>query len=399
MRFRFRALAADGQLVLGETDAAGPEAVDALLALRGLELITASPARPVPWRRQAHWPNRELIDLCFHLEQLCGAGVPLHEALDELSKASEHPTTKRTLAAVTTAIAGGQPLSQALANAPTRLPAHVPALIRAGENGGCLPEILRRLGQALRSEDELRAQGRRALLYPAFVGATVLTALAFLTVVLLPQLKQFVVGSGQALPLHARLLFGLAEILQRHGAVALAALTGLVCIGALAVHRSGRCRRGYELGKLRLPLYGQLIVKAELARFAGTLALLYSAGIPVLDALKDSTAVLGNGVLRDAAANVGRRISEGSRIGAAFAAAGIFPPLLIRMLQVGESTGRVDETLEHVAHFYRRDVEETSARINALAEPTLTLILGLLLGWIVLAALGPIYDFVGRGAV
>lgn len=396
MRYRYRAIATNGQVVSGHEEAASPGELDGRLQRRGLELLAAVPGRRWQLRRAAALPRRELIDFCFHLEQLSRAGIPLLDALQDLQASAEQPRSRATLAALVDAIAGGQPLSQALQASPASFPALFANLIRAGETGGCLPEILHRLGHSLRDEDELIADRRRALIYPALVASTLLAAMGFLMTFLVPQLKQFVAASGQTLPLHARLLFGLAEWINAGWPLLLAIAAGLPLIGGLAIRHDARCRDFVDACKLRLPLYGTLLKKADLARFSGTLALLYGAGIPVLEAIRESSGSLGNGRLRQAIAEVGRRIGEGSNLAAAFAASGLFPPLLIRMLHVGEITGRLDDALAHVAHFYRRDVQEAVARTRVLAEPLLTLVMGLLLGWIVLAALGPIYDIIGR---
>lgn len=396
MDYRYRAIAADGRLVSGNEEAASPGELDGRLQRRGLELLAAVPAKRWQRQRTAALPRRELIDFCFHLEQLSRAGVPLLDALRDLQASSEQPRSRAILATLVDAIAGGQPLSQALQAAPASFPALFTNLIRAGETGGCLPEILHRLGHALRHEDELIADRRRALIYPALVAGTLAAALGFLMIFLVPQLKQFVAASGQTLPLHARLLFALADGIAANWPRLLGVAAALPLIAGLAIRHDSRCRDFVEAGKLRLPVYGTLLKKADLARFAATLALLYGAGIPVLEAIRESSGSLGNGRLRLAIAEVGRRIGEGSNLAAAFAASGLFPPLLVRMLHVGESTGRLDEALAHVAHFYQRDVQEAVARTRTLTEPLLTLIMGLLLGWIVLAALGPIYDIIGR---
>lgn len=396
MRYRYRALTADGQVVSDEEEALSPGELDGRLQRRGLELLAAVPGSHWQLRRAAALPRRELIDFCFHLEQLSRAGVPLLDALRDLQASTEQQHSQATLAALADAIAGGQPLSQALQTAPASFPALFANLIRAGETGGCLPEILHRLGHSLRDEDELIADRRRALLYPALLAGTLVAAMGFLMIFLVPQLRLFVTSSGQTLPLHARLLFGMAEAIAAKWPLLLALAVGLPLTASLAIRHDARCRDFVDAGKLRLPLYGTLLKKADLARFAATLALLYGAGIPVLEAIKESSGSLGNGRLRLAIAEVGRRIGEGSNLAAAFAASGLFPPLLVRMLHVGENTGRLDEALAHVAHFYRRDVQEAVARTRTLAEPLLTLLMGLLLGWIVLAALGPIYDLIGR---
>lgn len=396
MLYRYRAIAANGQVISGDEEAANPGELDGRLQRRGFELLTAVPGGRWQLRRAAALPRRELIDFCFHLEQLCHAGVPLLDALGDLQASSEQPRSRETLAALIDAIAGGRPLSQALAAAPASFPPLFANLIRAGETGGCLPEILHRLGHSLRDEDELLTHSRRALIYPAVVATTLIAAMGFLMIFLVPQLRQFVAGTGQTLPLHARLLFGLADGIAADWPLLLALTAGLPLAGSLAIRRDARCREFCDRWQLRLPLYGALLKKADLARFAGTLALLYGAGIPVLEAIRESAGSLGNGVLRRAIADVGRHIGEGSNLAQAFARSGLFPPLLIRMLHVGESTGRLADALTHAAHFYRRDVQEAAARTRTLAEPLLTLVLGLLLGWIVLAALGPIYDIIGR---
>lgn len=396
MLYRYRAIAANGQVLSGKEEAASPGELEGRLLRRGLELLAANPAKRGQRYRTAAMPRRELIDFCFHLEQLCRAGVPLLDALHDLQTSTEQARSRATLSTLIDAIAGGQPLSQALQAVPGSFPAVFINLIRAGETGGCLPEILRRLGHALRSEDELRADSRRALIYPALVATTLVAATGFLMVFLVPQLKQFVASSGQMLPLHARLLFAFAEGIAANWPTLLCAATGLPLLIGMAIRHDARCRDILDRGKLRLPLYGTLLKKADLAQFAGTLALLYGAGIPILEAIQESSGSLGNSKLRQGVAEVGRRIGDGSNLATAFAASGLFPPLLIRMLHVGENTGCLDEALTHVAHFYHRDVQEALARARTLIEPLLTLVMGLLLGWIVLAALGPIYEIIGR---
>lgn len=396
MRYRYRAIAADGRVVSGDEEATSPGELDGRLQRRGLELLAAVPGRRWQRRRPTALPRREQIDFCFHLEQLCQAGVPLLDALRDLQGSTEQAGSRATLAALIDAIAGGQPLSQALRAAPASFPPLFANLIQAGESGGCLPEILHRLGHSLRDEDELLAHSRRALIYPALVAATLGAAIGLLMIFLVPQLKQFAAGTGQVLPLHSRLLFGLAAGIAADWPWLLAAAAGLPLAGGFAIRHDRRCREFLERCQLRLPVYGALLKKAELARFAGTLALLYGAGIPVLEAIRESAGSLRNGVLRRAIADVARQIGEGSNLAAGFARSGLFPPLLIRMLHVGESTGRLDDALAHAAHFYRRDVEEAAARARSVVEPLLTLVMGLLLGWVVLAALGPIYDIIGR---
>jgi type IV pilus assembly protein PilC len=148
--------------------------------------------------------------------------------------------------------------------------------------------------------------------------------------------------------------------------------------------------------KLSLPMVGEILRKIILSRFAGTFALMYSAGITILDAIRSSEETAGNMVIQEALKLVGQQIGEGKNVTAAFQEVGLFPPLVVRMLRIGESTGALDTALLNVSYFYNREVRESIAKIQVLIEPALTVFLGLILGWVMLSVLGPIYDVITK---
>lgn len=393
--FAYRAATHDGRMVSGQADAADlPGLEDRLLELK-LDLISArkiglleglKPARKVA--------RRELVAFCFHLEQLCRAGVPLLEGLCDLRDSTTHEALAATLAGLIAAIQGGRSLSEAMENFPAVFDPVFIQLVRAGEASGQLGEVFERLGETLRNEDERSARLRLALTYPAFIAALSGAAMGFLLIYLVPQLRQFVQNLGESLPFHTRLLFAVSEFCMTWWLPALATLALLAGSLQLGIRSNPRLRRLVDALKLKLPFIGDTLHKTLLARFADTFALLYAAGIPVLDALRMTEGVVGNRELRSRLERAGRMIGEGQQISTAFQAGGVFPPLLIRMLHVGESTGELDKALRQLAYFYGREVHEAVARMEKLAEPVLTLVLGLLLGWIMLSVLGPIYDIV-----
>lgn len=392
MLYHYRAINPLGQLITGQLRAANPDELARLLQARDCQLLRQRPS--FSWRRQ-HLPRRELINLCFQLEQLLAAGVPLLEALSDLQGTGSQPLLAQCCGELHTAIANGKSLSEAIEAASPVFPASFASMIRAGESAGHLPQALASLGKALRTEDELHAQTKRLLLYPAFVGGVVLAATAFLMIYLVPQLKQLLRQMGQTLPLHSRALFALAEALPDIAFwLAITALP-LGILLAAAYQRIGRFRLQLDRTSLHLPWLGQIWQKILLARFATNLAMLYAAGIPILAALEISAGVVSNRALRDALRNSSQAVAEGSGLAEAFASNGAFPTLVVRMLRIGENTGRLDAALNNVDYFFQRDVSEAVERLQVLIEPVMTVLLGLLLGWVMMSMLGPIYQVIG----
>ena len=233
-------------------------------------------------------------------------------------------------------------------------------------------------------------------MYPAFVGTIVLSATFFLMVYMVPQLKQFVKNMGQALPPHTQALFFVSDLLVAYWYVALL-LPIVLGIGLkLLLHTNPLARLRFDGLKLKAPFVGEILRKIILSRFANTFALLYASGIPILDSIRTTQDVVGNLVVRQGLERVEQLIGEGQNVTAAFHSIGFFPPLVIRMLRVGESTGALDDALTNVSYFYNRDVKESVERVQQLIEPMLTVVLGLLLGWIMLSVLGPVYDVISK---
>ena len=395
MRYRYRAMQADGRSLHGEMEAIDLADLDQRLHELGLHFINGEIARPRAWRN-ARIPRRELIHLCFHLEQLLDAGVPVFESLAELRDTTAHPGLREIVAAMLADITAGKPLSQAAQGQPAAFDPVFVSLLHAGEEAGHLPATLRDIAQTLERDDALAAHAKRIAIYPAIVGSILCVALVVALTHVVPELEKLFRSTGQVLPLQTRLLVGLSRAVATWGWAMLGVLSlaGLGLRIALARSAELRLRRDHLL--LRLPLLGEIRRKLALARFAGLFATLYAAGINVLDALKATEDVTGNLALRAALQRAGSGIEQGQTLSSAFAAAALFPPLVTRMLRIGEQTGALDRALANVARFYGRDVEETVGRLQAAIEPALTLMMGALLLWIATAVLGPIYDIITR---
>jgi len=213
---------------------------------------------------------------------------------------------------------------------------------------------------------------------------------------MVPQLKMFVKNMGQTLPPQTQLLFFVSDLLVAYW-WAFLLLPILSVIGLITTLRSNPLARlRFDGVKLRLPVLGPILNKIILSRFANTFAMLYAAGIPILESIRTTQDIVGNRVIRKALRRVEQSIREGQNVANAFHDAGLFPPLVVRMLRVGENTGGLDKALLNVSYFYNRDVKESVEKAQTLIEPMLTVFMGMLLGWIMLSVLGPIYDVIGK---
>jgi type IV pilus assembly protein PilC len=394
--FAYKAMNTQGRMVSGRMDAANPVDLEMRLRRMQLDFITGSPLKHAQPLFGKNLPRSELINFSFHLEQLVRAGVPLIEALADLRDSTEHPRMRETVASLVEGIEGGCSLSQAMTEHPAAFGQVFCALVRAGELTGNLAEVLREQIEAFKWEDELLAQTRRLLTYPAIVGAILLCVIAVLMLVVVPDLARFFRNTGLELPLQTRILMGASACLQAWWP-AMLMLIAAAATGTVALLRcSLAARRRFDRLKLSLPVIGPVLHKVVLSRFASLFAMMYGAGIPITDAIRTAEEVVGNEAMRDALARSSLLIRQGQNVTAAFQGVALFPPLVVRMLRVGESTGALDQALREVSYFYTRDVRESIARAQASMEPILTLLLGLLLMAVAFAVLDPVYNMLAQ---
>ncbi|MBP8168381.1 MAG: type II secretion system F family protein [Azonexus sp.] len=396
MLFDYKAVSAEGRMIYGRLDAINAVDLEMRLKRMGLDLVTATQLAPKTLFGGRKIPRPELINFCFHLEQLSRAGVPLLEGLTDLRDSIEHPRFREVIAGLIESIEGGQTMSQGMSAHPDVFSQVFINLIRAGEGSGQLPEVLVSLTESLKWEDELASHTKKLLMYPAFVATIVLAATFFLMIYMVPQLKMFVKNMGQSLPVHTQVLFFISDLLVDYWYIFLTLPVIAVVILQLVLRSNPLARLRLDGIKLGLPVVGPILKKIILSRFANTFAMLYASGIPILESIRTTQDIVGNLAIRQALQRVEQSIREGRNVASAFHDVGMFPPLVVRMLRVGENTGGLDKALLNVSYFYTRDVKESVSRAQALIEPMLTLFMGALLGWIMLSVIGPIYDIISK---
>lgn len=396
MLFDYKAVSAEGRMVFGRLDAINVVDLEMRLKRMELDLVIGNPVLQRKLFGGRSIPRPELINFCFHLDQLTRAGVPILESLTDLRDSLEHPRFREVIAGLIESIEGGQTLSQAMSAHPDVFSQVFINLIRAGEASGQLPEVLASLTESMKWEDELASNTKKLLMYPAFVASIVLAATFFLMIYMVPQLKLFVRNMGQTLPTQTKVLFFVSDLLVNYWFLFLVAPLIAVVAGQLILRRNPLARLRMDGLKLHLPVVGPILKKIILSRFASTFAMLYASGIPILESIRTTQSIVGNRVVRQALQRVEQSIREGRNVAAAFHDVGLFPPLVVRMLRVGESTGGLDKALLNVSYFYNRDVKESVGKAQAMIEPMLTLFMGAMLGWIMLSVLGPIYDVISK---
>ncbi len=395
--YTYKAIDAAGKSVFGRVDAANVADLEQRLARMGLDLVTGAPsAQKSRLLAGAKITRQDLINFCFHMEQLAGAGVPILESLIDLRDSVENLRFREVVGGLVESIEGGKSLSQALADYPEVFSKVVVSLVRSGEQTGKLTEVLKNLAEMLRWEDELAAQTKKIMIYPAFVGGIVLLVTFFLMIYLVPQMVGFIRNMGQEIPLQTRILIHVSNFFVGYWWAVIAA-PFVLWFGLKAASRTyPSVAYAIDDYKLRMPLVGPILRKIILSRFASSFAMMYSSGITVLDAIRSSEEIVGNRPLENALRSAGQQIAEGKGMTMAFTDVGLFPPLVIRMLNIGENTGALDRALLNVAYFYNREVRESIGKVQAMIEPAMTVVLGAILGWVMLAVLGPVYDTISK---
>jgi type IV pilus assembly protein PilC len=395
--FTYKAIDTRGKTMLGQIEAMNLVDLELRLKRMGLDLIRGGPAgRGGSWLRGGSIKRSELINFCFHMEQLTGAGVPLVESLIDLRDSIENARFREVISGVIESIQGGLRLSQALAQYPQIFNPVFTSLIRAGEDTGKLAEVLRSLVENLKWEDELAEHLKKLIMYPAFVGSIVVIVTLFLMIYLVPQMVAFIKNMGQQIPIQTRILIEVSSFLVSYWWALLAAPLILAAGVRVAARVNPAVRYQLDRLKLAMPISGEILRKIILSRFASIFALMYASGITILDAIRSSEETAGNVVIQEGLKLAGQQIGEGKNVTAAFQEIGLFPPLIVRMLRVGESTGALDKALLNVSYFYSREVRESISKIQVMIEPALTVFLGVVLGWVMLSVLGPIYDVITK---
>ncbi|MET0217649.1 MAG: type II secretion system F family protein [Burkholderiales bacterium] len=395
--YQYKALGKTGHAAKGTLDAANEVDLEVRLRRMGLDLITCRQLAAAGGSgSRGNVSRRDLIAYCYDMEQITRSGIPILEGLRDLRDSVDTARFREVLTAMLEDMEGGKLLSQCLAAHPSVFGAVFVSLVKAGEQTGRLTEVFENLGAALRWQDELASQTMRLLAYPLLVLIVVAGVLIFLLTYLVPQVVGLLKTMGVAMPIQTRVLIAVSGFTVKYWYLLIGLPVIATAVAVIAVKSNPKARFIWDGLKLRLPVVGQILQKIILARFANFFALMYRSGITVLDSIKTCEDIVANKVIADGLARAGQQINAGESLTETFQRLGLFPPLVIRMLRTGESTGALDTALLNVSYFYTRDVRESVDKALKLLEPMLTLVLGGILAFIMFAVLTPVYEVIGK---
>lgn len=336
-----------------------------------------------------------IADLSFFTRQLAAmltAGIPLTRCLYTLGEQASNPKLAQSVSEVAKKVEGGMSFSDALGEHPKIFNTMYMEMVRTGEIGGSLHEILRRLSEQLEREKSLRDSIKAATFYPSvvliFAGMVVLSMMFFVVPIFVGFFPE-----GMELPLATKIIVNFSDSLRSSWYMYILGLITFI-LGMKTFVASEAGHRFWENIKFRLPIFGELFKKVTIARFSRTLATLLSGGIPVLQALSAVGPASGSSKITEAMKMTGTSIQEGQSIAAPLKKSGLFPPMVINMVSVGEETGQLSQLLGRVADFYEEEVATMTKGLTAIIEPLLLIIVGATIGGIVIAIYLPIFTVI-----
>jgi len=349
-------------------------------------------------RRARSVPARDLAVFTRQLSVMIDAGMPLVECLDTLGRQQAHRSFREAVLQTRSAVEGGSSLAEAMRGHPQAFGPLYTNMVAAGEAGGILDTILARLATHIEKSVKLKAQVKSAMTYPVAVVTIAAAVVGVILWKVIPTFDELFEGLGAALPLPTRVVIASSDALVSYSPLFLVAAVALTL--AFRWYRATpRGGRSVDALLLRLPVLGLILRKVAVARFCRTLATLLGSGVPLLAGLEITARTAGNVVIEDAVLVSRAAIERGETVAAPLRRAGMFPPMVIQMIGVGEASGALDAMLAKVADFCEEEVDATVAGLLTLLEPVMIALLGLVIGGIVIAMYLPIFDLIGRMAV
>lgn len=396
--YRYSGVNRFGKRVRGEVQASNEQDLEQRLRSAQIDLLSFKVKSPGLLGGFGHHKisRRQIITLTTQFKQLLKAGVPLMEIIDDLRKSDDSDATREMLSAVYESMEGGQSFSQALKPYENRLGSVYIALVAVGEKSGQMATVLDRLEAMLKWEESLAAKAKKVMVYPSIVGLVVLAVILMMMLFVVPELVSFIREMGGELSFATESLIAVSGFMQ-HYLLELVFVPFVLWLGVTWwKKRSSDFRVQMDRLLFKAPIIGSVLYKLKIARFASTLAVMHSAGIHFGESLKLSATVVGNAYLQRNIEQAMTLIEEGETIHQAFALAEVFPSMAVRMVKVGEQTSNMDEALRNVSDYYDTEAKETIDRIEPAIEPFLTVVMALVVGWVMLAVLGPVYETISK---
>lgn len=397
--YKYSGVNQTGKVVSGRIDASNQQDLERRISRLGLSLISSSEVKAGGAALaifQQSITRDELGQFCFYVERLVAGGVPLLEGLADVRDSVSNATLRNTIGVLIQDVEQGGTLSASMKRHPKVFDDVFVSLVEAGEQSGELDTVLHHLGENIKWEGEILKKTKKAVRYPIFALIVMIGAAYALLTFVVPGMVRILQSLGGELPLYTIALIASSDFLEAYWAHMIGAAIGVWFLVKLLLKTIPGVDYLMDKFKIRMPIFGSVFEKLLLSRFSNVFGLLYGSGVSVIDGLKISRGSLGNKFVARGLDGVIDNITNGASISNAFADSGLFPPLVLRMIRLGEATGGVDEAMQQVKSYYDRDANEAIEAAQGAIQPLMMLFLAGLIVWVIAAVYGPLYDLIGN---
>jgi len=381
-----------GRKVKGESTAPNLALIKADLRRQGITPLKIKKKSASAASRKKKITAKDIAVFSRQLATMMSAGVPLVQAFEIVGRGHENPSMQELIMAIKSDVESGTALAQALAKHPLYFDDLFCNLVNAGEQAGILENLLDKIATYKEKVEAIKGKIKKAMFYPIAIVVTAFVITAILLVFVIPQFQSMFANFGADLPALTAFVIKLSEIFQSYWYIIFGSIGGGVYALIQAKKRSKAFNRGLDVMVLRLPIIGEIITKATIARFARTLSTMFAAGMPLVEAMETVAESAGNSVYTEAILGIRDDIATGTQMNVSMKACGLFPSMVIQMVAIGEETGAVDSMLAKVADFFEEEVDNMVDGLSSLLEPIIMAVLGVLIGGLVVAMYLPIFQ-------
>ncbi len=389
--YRYRAINEAGKYVNSKIMAENPGDLAALLRDMKLELISYKIEKQQLSFFQSKIKPKDLITIFVHLEQLSNAGISIIDAISDLKETADTPQIKNLMQELHESIKNGSLFSESLAKHPDIFNHTYVGLIAMGEKTGNLGNSFASIIEDVKWNMDIKRKTRKATVGPLFGIFMMFVVLGIMTTVVVPKVTGFLSAQDVALPMTTKSLMAFSQFIQNYWYLIVFSIP-LIWITLKILGRSEEIAIKIDDVKLKIPIFGAIMTKIDAAKFCQFFAMTFKSGLGVIECLEASSQVIRNRAVKRSIAAVKQDVSDGKSIAAAIANTGYFPSLVIRMFKVGEESGNMENALQNIKFFYDREINDSIDRLVSMIQPTLTIVMGLMISWITISVFGPIYS-------
>lgn len=377
-----------GKLIRGEMRAGGKASVNATLRRQGITVVNVKEQKFSSGKKIK---EKDIAIFTRQLATMMKAGVPLLQAFDISAKGNANPTMSKLLQDIRADVETGSSLSTAFRKHPLHFDALFCNLIAAGEQAGILEDLLDRLAIYKEKTLALKSKIKSAMFYPVAVIIVAVVIVSVIMVFVIPAFKDVFTSFGADLPAPTLMVMAISDFMRSYWYILFGAIGGGIYFLLQAWRRSPEIQKSIDRGLLKVPVFGEIIRKATIARWTRTLGTMFAAGVPLVEALDSVGGASGNAVYTEATKRIQSQVSTGTSLTVAMQEAGVFPPLVTQLVSIGEESGSLEKMLSKVADFFEAEVDDAVAAMSSLIEPILIVFLGVVIGGIVVAMYLPIF--------